>query len=235
MDGASVLVVEDDPAVRRGIVDALRWGGFAPLEAADGEAGLRAALAREVDLVLLDLLLPRRDGFSVLAEVRRARPALPVIVLTARGAEEDRVRGLRGGADDYVVKPFSAKELLARVEAVLRRSPARPRGAGPLVVAGRTLDFDRREARFADGGRVDLPEKEAAFLAYLAAHRGRAVSREELLERVWGIDPGNLETRTVDMLVARLRERLREPAAAPEVVLTVRGEGYMLALPGGEA
>ena len=234
MTRARVLVVEDDPAVRRGIVDALRWGGYEPLEAADGETGLRAALAREVDLVLLDLLLPRRDGFSVLEEVRRARPALPVIVLTARGAEEDRVRGLRGGADDYVVKPFSAKELLARVEAVLRRSPARPRGTGSLAVAGRTLDFERREVRFADGGRAELPEKEAAFLAYLAAHRGRAVPREELLERVWGIDPGNLETRTVDMLVARLRERLREPAAAPEVVLTVRGEGYMLAPPGGE-
>ena len=234
MTRARVLVVEDDPAVRRGIVDALRWGGYEPLEAAAGETGLRAALAREVDLVLLDLLLPRRDGFSVLEEVRRARPALPVIVLTARGAEEDRVRGLRGGADDYVVKPFSAKELLARVEAVLRRSPARPRGTGSLAVAGRTLDFERREVRFADGGRAELPEKEAAFLAYLAAHRGRAVPREELLERVWGIDPGNLETRTVDMLVARLRERLREPAAAPEVVLTVRGEGYMLALPGGE-
>ena len=224
-----VLVVEDDPAIRRGLVDALRYACYEASEAADGEEGLRAALGRDVDLVLLDLLLPRRDGFSVLAEVRRARPALPVIVLTARGAEEDRVRGLRGGADDYVVKPFGAKELLARVEAVLRRSAERPRSPGPLGVRGRTVDFERREVRFEGGGRAELTGREAALLHYLAANPGRAVSREELLERVWGIDAANLETRTVDMQVARLRERLRDDPDAPEVVLTVRGKGYMLA------
>ena len=231
MPRARVLVVEDDPAIRRGIVDALRYASYEPVEAADGEAGLRAALSLEVDLVLLDLLLPKRDGFGVLAEVRKAKPSLPVIVLTARGAEEDRVRGLRGGADDYVVKPFGPKELLARLEAVLRRSAERPRAAGPLALRGITVDFERREARFADGRRADLPEREAALLGYLAANPGRAVTREELLERVWGIDAANLETRAVDMLVARLRERLGDPG----VVLTVRGKGYMLALDGDPA
>ena len=231
MSRARVLVVEDDPAIRRGLVDALRYAAYEVVEAADGEAGLRAALAQEVDLVLLDLVLPRRDGFGVLAEVRRSKPALPVIVLTARGAEEDRVRGLRGGADDYVVKPFGATELLARVEAVLRRSPARPSSDGAVVLSGRTLGFERREVRFEDGTRVDLPERESDLLRYLAAHRGRAVTREELLERVWAIDAAHLETRTVDMLVARLRERLRDDPADARVVLTVRGKGYMLALP----
>ncbi len=231
MARALVLVVEDDPAIRRGLVDALRWAGYEPVEAADGEAGLLAAVQRDVDLVLLDLLLPRRDGLEVLREVRRAKPSLPVIVLTARGAEEDRVRGLRAGADDYVVKPFSAKEVLARVEAVLRRTAERPRSEGSLVLRGRTIDFERREVRFEDGTRAEIPEREAALLRYLAANRGRAVSREELLQRVWGIDPAHLETRTVDVHVARLRERLRDPGGAPEVVLTVRARGYMLALP----
>lgn len=227
MPRARVLVVEDDPAIRRGLVDALRYASCETMEAADGEEGLRAALGRDPDLVLLDLLLPRRDGFSVLEEIRRARPDLPVIVLTARGSEEDRVRGLKGGADDYVVKPFGPRELLARVEAVLRRSAERPRGGGPLVRPGFTVDFERSEVRFADGRRAEVPEREAALLRYLATRPGRAVSREELLARVWGIDAANLETRAVDMLVARLRERLGDPSA----VLTVRGRGYMVAGP----
>lgn len=232
---ARVLVVEDDPAVRRGVVDALRLGGYAPEEAADGAAGLAAALVEGVDLVLLDLALPKKDGFEVLAELRKARPALPVIVLTARGTEEDRVRGLRGGADDYVVKPFGVKELLARAEAVLRRSPARAKTAGTLVFRGRVVDFERREARFDDGTRVELTEREAEILHYLAANRGRAVGRNELLQRVWGLDPRGLATRTVDMHLARVREKLRDDAVDPEIVITVRGRGYMLGTPVGGA
>src|SRR5580700_7930476 len=122
-----ILTIEDDAAIRRGIVDALRFAGYEVLEAATGEAGLSMAVTRELDLVLLDLVLPGRGGLEVLKQVRQSRPTLPVIVLTARGDEDDRVAGLRQGADDYVVKPFSVKELLARVEAVLRRSPERPR------------------------------------------------------------------------------------------------------------
>src|SRR5262245_61167393 len=122
MTAARIVVVEDEQPIRRGVADALRASGYDVVEAADGDRGLDEALRRGVDLVLLDLLLPRRDGLNVLAEVRKVRPTLPVIILTARGSEDDRVRGLRMGADDYVVKPFSARELLARVEAVLRRS-----------------------------------------------------------------------------------------------------------------
>ena len=123
---ARILVVEDDAAIRRGLVDALKFASYEALEAADGQAGLASALGAEVDLVLLDVLMPKMDGFTVLKELRKAKPALPVIVLTAKGEEQDRVRGLKEGADDYVVKPFSATELLARVEAVLRRSAERP-------------------------------------------------------------------------------------------------------------
>lgn len=226
---ARITVIEDDVAIRRGIVDALRFTGYTPVEAEDGEAGLQAALRPDTDLVLLDVLLPRMDGFAVLAHLRSARPALPVIMLTARGTEEDRVRGLRGGADDYVVKPFSARELLARVDAVLRRSPGRPTNVAELLIAGRSVDFERREVRFADQSRAALSEMECRLLQYLASCRGRALSREELLSRVWGVDPRGLHTRTVDMNIARLREVLRDNPDMPQIVLTVRGKGYMLA------
>src|SRR5882724_11494581 len=220
----SVLVVEDDPAIRRGIVDALRFGGFTVLEAADGAAGLASALGADLDLVLLDVLMPGMDGFAVLAELRRAKPSLPVIMVTARGAEDDRVRGLAGGADDYVVKPFSARELLARVAAVLRRSAERPRNVGRLDVAGRTVDFERREVTRPGAAAAQLSEREAAVLRYLAESDGRVVSRDELLQRVWGLDPkGVAATRTVDMHVARIREKLGDDADAPRIVVTVRG------------
>src|SRR3989454_9028386 len=126
MATARVVVVEDEPAIRRGVADALKASAYQVVEAADGDRGLEESLRLGVDLVLLDLLLPRRDGLEVLAELRKVRPTLPIIILTARGSEEDRVRGLKMGADDYVVKPFSARELLARVQAVLRRSVDRP-------------------------------------------------------------------------------------------------------------
>ncbi len=224
-----ILVVEDDTPIRRGIVDALRFSGYEPIEACDGRAGLDAALGAGVDLVLLDVLLPKLDGFEVLEELRKAEPTLGVIMLTARGTEEDRVRGLRGGADDYVVKPFSATELLARVEAVLRRAPERPDTIESIEIAGRTIDFARREIQLPDGRRVALSEREAGLLRYLGQCPGRAVSREELLQRVWGIDPRGVHTRTVDMHVARVREALGDDAAHPSVIVTVRGKGYMLA------
>lgn len=224
-----ILVVEDDNAIRRGVCDALRCTNYEPIEAADGEAGLAAALTAAPDLVLLDVLMPRLDGFEVLRRLRKAQPTLPVIMLTARGEEADRVRGLREGADDYVVKPFSASELLARVAAVLRRSPARPTAVGRLVIAGREVDLDRREVAFADGRREPLSEREAQLLAYLARNPGRAVSRDELLQAVWGLDPRGLQTRTVDMTVARLRELLRDDPAEPKVIVTVRAKGYMIA------
>ncbi len=229
MSKPHVLVVEDDTAIRRGIVDALRFGGYVPLERDDGPSGLEAALCADLDLVLLDVMLPGLDGFELLARLRRARPRLPVIMVTARGAEADCVSGLRGGADDYVVKPFGARELLARVDAVLRRTAERPTNVDAIEVGGRRIDFERREVTLPGGETRVLSEKEAATLRYLASAPGRAVTRAELLQSVWGLDPRGLHTRTVDVNVARLREKLGDDPARPAVVVTVRARGYMLA------
>lgn len=231
MSRLQILTVEDDPAIRRGIVDALRFAGYETIDAADGDAGLKMATGRQFDLLLLDLVLPRRDGFEILREVRRLRPTLPVIVLTARGEEADRVRGLRDGADDYVVKPFSINELLARVEAVLRRSAERPADISEVGIPGGTIDLARREIRFTRGRRTELSEREADLLRYLAANSGRAIAREELLANVWRIPPQGVSTRTIDMHITRLREKLRDDPADPKILLTVRGKGYMFQRP----
>jgi len=222
-----ILTIEDDPAIRRGIVDALRFAGYEVLEAGRADQGLETALGRSLDLLLLDLVLPGGDGFEILREVRRLRPTLPVIVLTARGEENDRVRGLLDGADDYVVKPFSVRELLARVEAVLRRSPQRPSDVSRVAIPGGEIDLERCEVRFDDGGREELSERERELVRYLAAHGGRAISREELLANVWQLSPKGITTRTIDMHIARLREKLRDPPDEPRILLTVRGKGYM--------
>jgi DNA-binding response OmpR family regulator len=224
-----ILTVEDDAAIRRGIADALRFAGYRVLQSGRGDEALAMALQQEFDLLLLDLVLPGLDGLEILRQVRQLRPTLPVIILSARGAEDDRVAGLQWGADDYVVKPFSVKELLARVEAVLRRSPQRPLDVDAVPIPGGCADFQRREIRFHDGGRADLSEREMELLRYLVSNRGRAVDRDELLANVWRISPRGLPTRTIDMHVARLREKLRDVSADPRVLLTVRGKGYMFA------
>ena len=225
----TVLVVEDDAAIRRGLVDALQFAGYAVIACSDGEQGLATALSAQLDLAILDVMLPKRDGFAILAEVRRSRSTLPVILVTARGAEQDRIRGLETGADDYVVKPFSSKELLARVTAVLRRSAERPSDVGRVTVAGRHIDFERREVERPDRTRAQLSEKETELLRYLVKNRGRAIARAELLERVWGLPPGgDSATRAIDMHIVNLRDKLADAPERPTVVLTVRGKGYML-------
>jgi two-component system, OmpR family, alkaline phosphatase synthesis response regulator PhoP len=224
-----ILTIEDDAAIRRGIVDALAFAGYEAIQAADGNEGCRAAVGRDYDLLLLDMVLPGLSGLEILREVRSVRPTLPVIILSARGEERDRVTGLRLGADDYVVKPFSVDELLARIDAVLRRSPARPIDIDELPVPGGCVDFARCEVRFIDGGREELSDRERVLLRYLAQNSGRAISRDELLANVWQIDARGVTTRTIDMHVARLREKLRDIGDEPRVLLTVRGKGYMLA------
>lgn len=230
-----ILVVEDDAAIRRGLGDALRFAGYEVSDTGDGLDGETRAVRGEHDLVLLDVVLPGRDGRAVLRAIRAARPRLPVILLTAMGGEDERVGGLGDGADDYVVKPFSVKELLARVEAVLRRSADRPLDVAEVALPGAVADLERRELRFADGKREALGEREVELLRYLAIHRGRVVARDEILERVWRVDArglgGAAGTRSVDMQVARLRAKLRDDGDEPRVLLTVRGAGYMLAAP----
>ncbi|MGQ0637299.1 MAG: response regulator transcription factor [Planctomycetaceae bacterium] len=226
-----ILTIEDDTAIRQGVADALKVAGYFPLVAADGVAGMEVALSAAYDLLLLDLVLPGTSGLDILRAVRRARPTVPVIVLTARGDENDRVEGLELGADDYVVKPFGMKELLARIEAVLRRSPERPEQVREIRIAGLVVDLDRAEIRDTDGHRSELSEKECDLLRYLAANPRRAISRDELLQRVWHLDPRGLATRTIDMHMTRLREKLRDDPGNPQIVITVRGRGYMFAGP----
>ena len=223
-----ILTVEDDAAIRRGIVDALTFAGYDVMEAADGDSGMQMAVGNAYDLLLLDLVLPGKSGLEILKQVRATQPTTPVIVLTARGEENDRVEGLNLGADDYVVKPFSVKELLARVEAVLRRSPERPGDVDRVAFPGGCADLARCEVRFEDGGRSDLSEREIELLRYLANNAGRAIARDELLANVWRISPRGVNTRTIDMHVARLREKLRDDCSSPSVLVTVRGKGYML-------
>ena len=233
MPNQRILLIEDDAAIRQGVADALRYTGYHTLEAGNVPDGREAAVSADVDLILLDLVLPGakgQGGLDILKDVRATRPTLPVIIMTARGEESERVLGLRLGADDYVVKPFGIKELLARVEAVLRRSPQRPTDVAEVRLSnGATADLARCEVRFADGHRVELSEKEIELLRYLATNPDRAISREELLSCVWRIDPRGAETRTIDMHVARLREKLRDDPADPRIILTVRGKGYAFA------
>lgn len=224
----TLLVIEDDDAIRRGVVDALKFSGFQVLQAGEAMAGQKLALEASYALLLLDLVLPNGSGFEILEALRKHRPGQPVIVLSAKGEEGDRVRGLRLGADDYVVKPFSVRELMARVEAVLRRSPERLAPKEEWTTAGVVVDFATRSVRRSDGTTDELSEREAEMLRYFAANAGRAVSRDELLRNVWRLDPRGLETRTIDMHVKNLRTKLGDDGADPHLILTIRGKGYQL-------
>jgi len=225
MSSARILVVEDDPAIRRGLVDALGFAGHEVRTVDDGAEVMPLVTDWLPDLVLLDVMLPGLDGLSVLGCLREEHPRLPVIMVTARGSEDDRVAGLSGGADDYVVKPFSARELLARVQAVLRRAPERPQVGGRLTLDGRVVDLSRRTVELTDGVTRQLADREVALLTHLARTGERPVPRDELLRDVWGLDPRGLNTRTVDMHVARLREKLCDDG---QLIVTVRGQGYAL-------
>jgi len=234
MSDQRILVIEDDSAIRRGLVDALRFAGYEVMEAGRGDEGLALALRASLDLMLLDLILPGRAGFEILEATRRAQPTLPIIILTARGEESDRVKGLRLGADDYVVKPFSVRELLARVEAVLRRSPERPSRVNSIRLPNGMVDLARCEVRLSNGQRHELSEREVELLRYLATNAGRAISRDEILRRVWRLEPRRLATRTIDMHIANLREKLSDNPNNPKVIMTVRGKGYMLTMIDGQ-
>lgn len=221
-----VMVVEDDAAIRSGLCDVLRFGGYLPLECSRGDTAVRDVLESSPDLVLLDVMLPGRSGFDILKDLRAARPTLPVVMVTARGSESDRVHGLDGGADDYVVKPFSAREVLARVSAVMRRSASRPIDVRIIRCGAARVDLARREV--INGSRhATLTEREAELLRALAASTERVLTRDELLRTVWAVDPRGAETRAVDMQVVRLRETLAAHGLGA-LVETVRGKGYRL-------
>ena len=228
MTSHCILTIEDDPAIRRGIVDSLKATGYVVWQAERADTGVESALTRPCDLVLLDLVLPGGNGLDVLQQIRCEKPTLPVIILTARGEESDRVKGLKLGADDYVVKPFSVDELLARVEAVLRRSPARGASRPELTLPVGSVDWTTREIKVSGKEIQTLSQRELELLDYLARHPGRAIDRDELLRGVWQIDAKGVSTRTVDMHIARLREKVQPAAGDLELIKTVRGRGYMI-------
>ncbi|MBL8909323.1 MAG: response regulator transcription factor [Archangium sp.] len=222
-----ILVVEDETAIRLGLVDALQFAGFSATEAASAPEAMRVVEGATFDLALVDLVLPGGSGLSVVAHARKVQPGVPIIAVTALGSEEQRIEGLNRGVDDYVVKPFSVRELLARISAVLRRSAERSDAPREIRVGAVTIDLARREVR--ERGEVTpLSERETELLSYLTQNAGRAVSRDELLRHVWHLEPGGVATRTIDMTVSRLREK----TGGDSLIRTLRGKGYLLATAG---
>jgi DNA-binding response OmpR family regulator len=219
-----ILVVEDEPVLREGLVDLLTGAGHSVEAVADGETALERGSDSVIQLLLLDLMLPKLDGVEVCRRLRELRPSLPILILTARGSEDDKVRGLGAGADDYVTKPFGTRELLARVDSLARRASTGRDEAQRIVIDGLTVDLGRCEA-FREERRIALTAREADILRWLFQHRSRAVRRSELLEHVWG-HAADLQTRTVDMTIANLRQKIELDPSQPTIVVTVKGLGY---------
>lgn len=225
-----ILIVDDEPDVRALVRSSLSFArqDLTPIEAADGDEALALIYSEQPDLVVLDLALPRRDGFSLLEQVRE-KTDLPIIVLTARGLEEDKVKGLRLGADDYLTKPFSPRELVARIESVLRRSsPRQPRG-GNIDTHDLSIDLTARRVRRA-GKDIHFTPTEFNLLAELATHPGEALSHDTLLTRVWGPEY-RYETQYLKVYVGRLRDKIEPSPDEPKLIQTVRGVGYRFARP----
>ena len=225
MNDRCILVAEDDAPIRQALTDTLSAAGYSVLPAEDGRRALELLLTREVDLALLDVNMPQLTGFQLLRIMSKECPGIPSIILTAHGEEQDRVKGLELGADDYVVKPFSIAELLARIAAVLRRSPGRQRAAGSILqFPGGKLDPATRSTSATDGSDIPLSEKEFDLFRYFLSHPNRVIAQEELLLRVWGISSNPGKTRTVPVTLTRLREKIGPAAAA--CFENVRGRGY---------
>jgi DNA-binding response OmpR family regulator len=228
-DAPRVLIVEDEPAIRNGLIELFRSQGYALETAEDGHAALARLASATYDLVLLDIMLPGVDGLGVLRQTRARGNLVPVLILTARGAEADVVAGLDAGADDYVTKPFGIRELLARARGLLRRNrPAQP--ATAFTIGDVSIDLARLQVTW-PGGQIDLTSREGLILDYLRARPGVAVTREQLLTDVWGYHDGTVRTRTVDVHILQLRTKLRQIAGADDWIGTVRGRGYRWEVP----
>lgn len=235
----TILVVEDEPNIREGISDALHYQGFHVLTATRGDEALSMALTHRPDLIVLDIMLPKLSGLDVCENLRKRGANMPIIFLTAKGREADRIKGLELGADDYVIKPFSVKELIARITAQFRRrdldafEAQKPSHHDPIVrLRNLTIDFDSRTC-WLDGETVHLSEKEFQILKILVQNVGKVVGREVLLREVWGYKILDLETRTVDVTIGKLRQKIERDPAQPELIKTKRGRGYLIEGPLG--
>jgi two-component system, OmpR family, alkaline phosphatase synthesis response regulator PhoP len=222
-----VLVVEDDPTLRMGLSATLRSAGFRVLLAKTGTEGIELALNEHPDLVLLDVMLPGMNGFEICEEIRRRNRELPIIMLTAKGEEHDKVRGLRLGADDYVVKPFGVAELLARVDAALRRRRALSKDVEQVAFGVVRANF-RAHTLEREGVEQEVTAHEMKLLSYLLRHEGALLSRQQILDGVWGADYFGTE-RTVDNFINRLRTKIEADPKNPRHIVTVRGGGYRFA------
>jgi len=221
---AKILVVEDEPNMVAGLRDNFEFEGYQVITARDGVEGLQRALDESPDLVVLDVMMPRMSGLEVCKQLRAKRGSIPIIMLTARGQEVDKVVGLELGADDYVTKPFSIRELLARVKAVLRRTSVVPKDQDRRSFG--EVEVDLRKCRVLKSGKaIDISSKEFELLKYFIVHSGETLSRDRLLEDVWGYD-NYPTTRTVDTHLVRLRQKLEPNPDQPQYFLTVHGTGY---------
>jgi DNA-binding response OmpR family regulator len=224
MNDARILIIEDEPDLLRGLALNLKAEGYNVLTASRGDAGVEQALREHPELILLDIMLPGMNGLDVCRELRRKGFNAPIIMLTARAEEMDRVVGLEIGADDYVTKPFGLRELLARIRVRLRRHAPVAEGGAKLRFGAVEVDFEKHIA-LRQGRRIDLTAKEFEVLRLLARHRGEIVTRDRLLEEVWGYE-SYPTTRTVDNHILRLRQKLEEDPSNPRYILSVYGEGY---------
>jgi len=221
---SKILIVEDEPAMVAGLRDNFEYEGYEVISANDGVTGLERALSDNPDLVVLDVMMPRMSGLDVCRQLKAKRPSVPIIMLTARGQEIDKVVGLELGADDYVTKPFSVRELMARVKAVLRRASSPIPAPEVYRFSDIEVNIRSNEVR-RDGNVIDLSAKEFALLAYFIAHPVETLSRDRLLDAVWGYDHYPT-TRTVDTHIVHLRQKLEPNPEEPRFILTVHGSGY---------
>lgn len=225
---AKILVVEDDPAILNGLLDVLIFNGYAADGVADGGEGLETAIRNAYDLILLDVMLPTMDGFTICRQVRSQKQNQAIIMITAKGSEDDVVTGFKAGADDYVPKPFSLRELMVRVEAVLRRSG---KSVGDEHIELHAIKFDGQNLQAVCGDHMqELTRREMDIIIYLYRNKQRIVSKKELLTEVWHYADADIETRTVDIHMLKLRKKIAALNPDLTMIQTIRGEGYRLEL-----
>jgi len=225
---ARILVVEDETAIRTGLIDLLVFHGYDVDAAEEGNSGLQKSLSGKYDLILLDIMLPGIDGYQICNQIREGDKEQAIIMLTAKADDEDIIRGLQLGADDYVAKPFSVSQLVLRIQAVLRRTRVGVQQSHTLVVGDLAIDTQTLSAE-RDGETIAFTRREMEVLQYLAEHNDRPVSREELLAKIWGYAKDlEIETRTVDIHIAKLRRKIEPQPATPRYLITVRMAGYRL-------
>ncbi|NQT77415.1 MAG: response regulator transcription factor [Bacteroidetes bacterium] len=220
----SILIIEDDVSILRGLKDNLSFEGYSVLTSPDGQDGLQMAIENQIDLLLLDIMLPGINGYDICRRLKKEKPELPIIMITARGTEIDKVAGLDLGADDYITKPFSIPELLARVRAVFRRTHAGSKDIAKYSFGDVSLDFKKFQALINDI-EVKLSSREFAIMKYLIEHEGEVIHRHDLLDKVWGYDviPS---TRTVDNYILELRKKFEKDPTNPKHITSIRGAGY---------